>query len=263
MKHLAICLVTILFAACSTSVITDEDRALPPAPVPDQVLDEDMPMEDASDHEADQPMPDAGEAEEEMDDELENDDDEMEGEPEENDNEMEDGADEDDDTDEAAEPVAAVLQADLSQSFIAFTGKKGDLVSHEGKFNRFTVEVNTVDDVPLSMNASIDIASMETDSDRLTDHLQAPDFFDAATHGTATFRSSTVTSLGDSRYTVSGPLTIKGVTNDVSFTAEMNAAYLLLSYNLDRTAFGVGPAPEGVKAIDAVVPIEAKIVFAQ
>ncbi|MDP7247839.1 MAG: hypothetical protein QF741_04420 [Candidatus Peribacteraceae bacterium] len=41
----------------------------------------------------------------------------------------------------------------------------------------------------------------------------------------------------------------------------MTAQYLSFKYDLDRTAFRVGESTSWLKKVDAIVPVEVKIVF--
>lgn len=66
------------------------------------------------------------------------------------------------------------------------------------------------------------IAAAETSGQgevsRLTDHLQSADFFDVETYPTATFTVTDVSETGE----VTGNLTIKGTTREVTFPAEFS-----------------------------------------
>jgi polyisoprenoid-binding protein YceI len=158
------------------------------------------------------------------------------------------------------------FNVDYAQSFIAFVGSKGDIVSHEGKFKDFDLEIKTDPSDPKNAElakaiVTIEIPSMVTDSDGLTTHLLSPDFFDAETFPKATFITTSVTKTGDDTYQVVADLTIKEITKQVSFPIRMNAQFLTFTYDLDRTQFEIGPPAGGLKGIDANVPLEAKIVF--
>ena len=151
--------------------------------------------------------------------------------------------------------------ADMSQSFIAFVGSKGDLVSHEGKFEDFSFSLKKENGEPTSTEISIAIDSMVTDSDGLTRHLLNQDFFDAPQHPTATFVSDSFEAKGRESYAVTGDLTIKGVTQTITVDASVTDTYLVSTFEIDRTNFAVGNPPGGPKSIDAGVPIEVKVVF--
>ena len=52
------------------------------------------------------------------------------------------------------------------------------------------------------------------------DHLRSPDFFDAATHPTITFKSKRVEPAGDGRFKLVGDLTIRGNTREIALDVE-------------------------------------------
>ena len=216
MKRITLLVLPIFLAACSTSVVSEEERALPTEPVVDS-----QPA----------PAPAPVPAEE---------------------------------TDPPAEETANPLsyEADLSQSLISFVGSKGSLVSHEGKFENYEFSLTSDDGIAnASIELNIDLSSMVTDSDRLTEHLQNEDFFDGATHPKVMFTSTSIAFRGNDVYAITGDLTIKGVTKSVTINSRITDKFLTASYDLDRTVFGVGGPADGVKGIDAAVPVEVKIVF--
>ncbi|MBB2200612.1 YceI family protein [Gluconacetobacter tumulisoli] len=63
-----------------------------------------------------------------------------------------------------------------------------------------------------TLNVTIPIASVQTTSDKLTGELKGEQWFDAARFPNATFTSTKVTPIGKDRATVTGNLTIHGVT---------------------------------------------------
>jgi polyisoprenoid-binding protein YceI len=67
-----------------------------------------------------------------------------------------------------------------------------------------------------SIEFSVDAASVDTDvADRDT-HLKSPDFFDVAKHPRITFVSSRIQPRGGDRYDVTGTLTLRGVSREVT-----------------------------------------------
>lgn len=162
---------------------------------------------------------------------------------------------------DSAQEEPVIYRADLSQSFIAFIGAKGDIVSHEGKFDDFDVSLTVVAGTPTALDVAVQIDSMVTDSQNLTDHLLSADFFEEETYPQAVFKATAFENTGGSTYSVSGDLTIKGTTLPVTFTADITEYYLVLTHTLDRTAFSVGGPATGLKALDASVPLEVKIVY--
>jgi len=66
-----------------------------------------------------------------------------------------------------------------------------------------------------SVEATIDIGSVNTAVEKRDNHLKSPDFFDAAKFPTITFKSKSWKKTGDDSYDVTGDLTIKDVTKSV------------------------------------------------
>jgi polyisoprenoid-binding protein YceI len=85
-----------------------------------------------------------------------------------------------------------------------FSGLSGVLKLDEADYTRSTV------------NVSIPAASVSTVDENLDAHLKNADFFDVEKFPTFTFKSTTIHSLGDHDYTVTGDLTIRGVTKSVT-----------------------------------------------
>ncbi len=158
-------------------------------------------------------------------------------------------------------------EIDASQSVISFVGKS-NVINHEGKFNEYTATV-TLDSMEpanlekASIEAEIDIASVQVDASGLQGHLLRDDFFAVETHPTATFQSTTIVSKGDNQYDVTGDLIIKGVTKSITFMAEITDSYLTAHYDLPRQDFGIGNDSYGAKLLEPMVPIDVKLVFQQ
>ncbi len=92
---------------------------------------------------------------------------------------------------------------------------------HEGSFGSFRGVVHVVDGNPekSSVTVDIDTASLATDNEKLAGHLRSPDFFDVAKYPNATFASTEV--HGN---TVTGNLTLHGVTKAITFPATIKIA---------------------------------------
>lgn len=67
-----------------------------------------------------------------------------------------------------------------------------------------------------SVDISIDAGSLSTAVPKLTEHLKNPDFFDVAKYPTITFKSSALKFDGDRLASVTGDLTMHGVTRPVT-----------------------------------------------
>jgi polyisoprenoid-binding protein YceI len=74
------------------------------------------------------------------------------------------------------------------------------------------------------VDAAIDVGGISTQNQKRDDHLRSPDFFDAATHPTITFKSKRVEAAGDGRFKLVGDLTIRGTTREVALDVAGPAA---------------------------------------
>jgi polyisoprenoid-binding protein YceI len=70
------------------------------------------------------------------------------------------------------------------------------------------------------VEASIDAASIETRDGQRDAHLKSEDFFHADKFPTLSFRSTSISRIGDGELSVEGDLTIRGVTRKVVFAVE-------------------------------------------
>jgi polyisoprenoid-binding protein YceI len=71
-----------------------------------------------------------------------------------------------------------------------------------------------------SVEASIDVASIETRDAQRDGHLKSADFFDVEKYPTMTFKSTKVTATSAGEGTVEGNLTIRDITKPVVFQVE-------------------------------------------
>ena len=70
------------------------------------------------------------------------------------------------------------------------------------------------------IEAEVDASSIDTRDERRDGHLRSPDFFAVATYPKITFKSTKVELEGDHEYRVTGDLTIRNITKQVTFDAE-------------------------------------------
>jgi polyisoprenoid-binding protein YceI len=89
-----------------------------------------------------------------------------------------------------------------------FSGLSGTLSEHTGDSSLSSIE------------ATIDVASINTGDAQRDGHLKSADFFDAEKLPTMNFKSTKVEQTGEAEYRVTGDLTIHGVTKPVTFDVE-------------------------------------------
>lgn len=86
-----------------------------------------------------------------------------------------------------------------------------------GKFSKFsgTITVDRANPQNSSAEATIDVASVNTDNQKRDDHLRNADFFEVAKFPTMTFKSIAWKKTGTDTFEVTGNLTLKGVSKPV------------------------------------------------
>lgn len=116
---------------------------------------------------------------------------------------------------------------DQSASKVSWVGSKVT-GKHDGGFGTFKGTVDVVDGAPEKSKVDVDITadSLTSDSEKLTGHLKSKDFFDTTAHPKATFVSTEIKKGGEkgATHTITGNLTIKGITKAVSFPATVQLA---------------------------------------
>jgi polyisoprenoid-binding protein YceI len=128
-------------------------------------------------------------------------------------------------------------------STISFIGSKVT-GSHDGGFRNFAGEFRVAGDrlADQGNKVVIDATSIWSDNDRLTGHLKSADFFDVEQYPTATFISTSVKQANGSA-TVTGNLTLHGVTQSISFPAQISVSEdqvdVSAEYSLNRFDFGI------------------------
>lgn len=118
---------------------------------------------------------------------------------------------------------------------------------HTGGFKKVTGTIaNVTPDLAGSkISVEIDADSLYSDNPKLTAHLKSPDFFDVKKHGKAKFESTAIAAggSGGATHTVSGNLTLHGVTKEVSFPATVSQTgktfKLTSKFTIDRKDFGM------------------------
>lgn len=133
--------------------------------------------------------------------------------------------------------------------------------SHNGTFKEFSGVIDYAGQPEKAqVNVTIDMNSVSTDADGLTQHLKTPDFFDVAKFPQATFKSTEIKPGGDkgASHTVTGNFQLHGVTKSISFPATISATADSVSvestFSINRKDFGINYAGATDNAIrDGVV----------
>ena len=161
-------------------------------------------------------------------------------------------------TGEAAQASPQTPTAGAQKYLITPQNSKIDFIgsqvagTHSGSFQKFNGEIDYTGQPETSrVNVTIDVSSLNADDPKLTAHLKTPDFFDVAKYPTATFVSTAIKAGGDkgASHTVTGNLTMHGVTKSVTFPATIsasgNAVNVDANFSINRKDFNInyaGPA---------------------
>lgn len=120
------------------------------------------------------------------------------------------------------ETTKSVWMSDGSHSSAEFSVRHMMISNVKGTFKDFNVEYDGNPDDFTNGTAKVDIsiASVETHDEGRNTHLMSDDFFNSEKFPKMTFVSSKINDLGNSKYSITGNLTIRDVTKEVALDGE-------------------------------------------
>lgn len=115
---------------------------------------------------------------------------------------------------------------DPSHTAIGFVARHAMVTKVRGSFDEFdgTIRVDGDNPAGSSVSLKINAASVNTRNADRDGHLRSEDFFDAEQFPHLTFTSTAIEHLDDTHYRITGDLTIKGVSNPVTFDLEFTGS---------------------------------------
>ncbi|SDT34524.1 Polyisoprenoid-binding protein YceI [Mucilaginibacter mallensis] len=141
------------------------------------------------------------------------------------------------------------FKVDNQTSKIGWLAKKatgehnGNIKISDGTFNvqnnvlktaNFSIDISTITDIDLTDPAQ---------NDKLVSTLKSDTFFDSGKFPKADFVTTSIVKGSNQQYTITGKLTIKGITNEVSFPATVAVTNNKLTANakltIDRTKYDI------------------------
>ena len=146
-------------------------------------------------------------------------------------------------TDAPAAPAEGTVYTFTPATKVEFEGSKVT-GSHKGGFNTVSgsVTVPGEDLTKAAISATIDMKSTHSDNDGLTKHLLSADFFEADAHPESKFVSTAIAQDGD-KYSITGDLTLHGVTKSITFPASLSLADGKVTahaeFDINRNDFGI------------------------
>lgn len=119
---------------------------------------------------------------------------------------------------------AGTYQLEPRHTQVLFAIQHFGITDYYGRFDKAsgTLDFNPGDPASSHVDVDIDTASVDTKSQELTTEIQSASVFDAAQFPQATFKSTSATRTGPNSGTVTGDLTIKGITKPVTFNVTYN-----------------------------------------
>ncbi len=131
-------------------------------------------------------------------------------------------------------------ELDPVHSSVGFTVRHMMVSNVHGRFRVFDVDVDFDPARPEAgrVEATMEVASIDTGMEPRDAHLRSADFFDAEQYPTLRFVSTAVERRGEDRFLVHGDLTIRDVTRPVTLDAQL----------LGMGAVGIGGSNMGTQA---------------
>lgn len=171
----------------------------------------------------------------------------------------------------AALPVAGEPYViDKSHAAVTFRVSHLGFADTHGVFRNFDAEIDfNPDDIEAAkVSFTIDASSVDTFWEARDKHVRSADFLDVENHPEITFVSKEVRLVSATEAELVGEVTMKGVTNEETFTVVLNKmgpspfnkdltiAGFTVTGEIDRTNYGISYA---APAVGAVMPIRIDI----
>jgi polyisoprenoid-binding protein YceI len=150
----------------------------------------------------------------------------------------------------ASGPVQAALlnpgtyKVDPARSEVTFNITNFLVMTVDGRFKTFEANIQIGDKLETSrVQATVETRSIDTGNEERDTHLRTPDFFEVEKYPNMTFRSTLIAGT-EADFKMTGELTIKGVSKDVTFDCHAEAApdggsQVLATAKIHREDFGI------------------------
>jgi polyisoprenoid-binding protein YceI len=118
--------------------------------------------------------------------------------------------------------VVGTWDIDPTHSTVGFSVRHMMVSKVRGNFRTFSgVLVTAEEPTQSTVEATIDMDSIDTRQEQRDAHIRSADFFDVGNHTVMTFRSTAVRANGED-WVVEGDLTLKGITKPVTLDLELD-----------------------------------------
>lgn len=163
---------------------------------------------------------------------------------------------------------------DKAHAKLAFSTVHLGISDVSGHFNEFdaTIVAAEEDFSDAVFELTVDVASIDTEVGMRDDHLRSPDFFEVEKYPEMTYKSTSIKKSGQDRYTLTGDLTLHGVTKPVTMelwyrgtiTNEQSKAItsgFQVTGIIKRSDFNVGPKfPFGMISDEVAIQADGEFI---
>src|SRR5262245_30744406 len=147
-------------------------------------------------------------------------------------------------------PAPGTFSLDPAHTRVGFVARHLMVSKVRGSFNQVSGKIVVAEDpAESSVEASIVVASVSTGVEQRDNHLRSADFFEAPTHTTIDFGSTSLVPKGGNEFVLRGDLTIKNTTVPVELDVEFDGVTVSpygkevfgfsATGEIDREAFGI------------------------
>jgi polyisoprenoid-binding protein YceI len=168
---------------------------------------------------------------------------------------------------------ANTWQIDPAHTNAQFVVRHLGISNVQGDFTKVsgTIQLDEKDVTKSSVNATIDVGSIDSrNSDRDND-LKSPNFFDVAKFPTMTFQSKKIARGADGKLQMTGDLTLHGVTKEVTFSLDgpsdaikdpwgNSRRGVSATTTIHRSDFGITKYPSAVIGEDIAVTLDVEFI---
>jgi polyisoprenoid-binding protein YceI len=160
---------------------------------------------------------------------------------------------------------------DKAHSQVSFGITHMGIAEVTGLFRSFDASITTPGEgfENATYNVTIDVSSIDTGVERRDDHLRSDDFFGVENHPEMTFESTSSSKAGDSKYKVTGDLSLHGITKPVTLdvwhrgTITKDDGTVVSGFqitgSISRKDFNIGPGfPEPALSDDVRIKVDAE-----
>jgi polyisoprenoid-binding protein YceI len=110
--------------------------------------------------------------------------------------------------------------SDASHSEVVFKVKHLMITNVKGEFRKFSAEIGGEDFTKSPIRVTLDATSIFTNDEKRDGHLMSADFFDTEKFPEIVFESTSVKNKGGDDYEMTGNLTMKGISKEVTLDVE-------------------------------------------